>query len=384
LIWNTYPNLGVDARNQFDRLRDMPGGLPAVKQMVSDFHRRGVRVLFPETPWDMGTRDEGASDWDAMARLMKEVGADGVLGDTMDGVPRAFLASSEATGNPLALQPEGLPAEEALMWNEMTWGYWTYPFIPMISRYKWLEHRHMPVLTSGGLHHIDGIQAAFFNGVGFADQEDVIGIHNELTAREKEALRRVMQIERAYAPLLVSEQWDPHTAMLKYGVFASRFSAHGEVLWTIINRNPYTVEGEQIRVPVQDGMRYFDLWHGVELHAESSDAGSSSRTLAFSLEPEGFGAILATRSAPPQLSRLLQAMESESAKPLSSYSDTWAFLPQHIVETPAAKPGARHNGDMIRIPGGNFHFQVKGLEVAGKNQVGGDVQYPWEDSPRLP
>src|SRR5215813_1940468 len=68
LIWDTYPNLGVDNRNQFDRLRDMPGGIPAVKQMVADFHRRGVKVLFPETPWDMGTHEEGSSDWVAQAK----------------------------------------------------------------------------------------------------------------------------------------------------------------------------------------------------------------------------------------------------------------------------------------------------------------------------
>jgi iron(II)-dependent oxidoreductase len=144
LVWDTYPNLGIENRNQFDRLRDLPGGVAAVKQMVTDFHHRGVRVLFPETPWDMGTRDEGASDWEAQAKLMAEVGADGVLGDTMDGVPHAFLQASEKNGIPLALQPEGLPAEEALAWNEMTWGYWSYPFVPMISRYKCLEPRHMP------------------------------------------------------------------------------------------------------------------------------------------------------------------------------------------------------------------------------------------------
>ena len=48
LIWDTYPNLGVDDRNQFDRLRDMPGGLAAVKDMIADFHRRNVKVFFPK------------------------------------------------------------------------------------------------------------------------------------------------------------------------------------------------------------------------------------------------------------------------------------------------------------------------------------------------
>lgn len=384
LIWDTYPNLGIDHRNQFDRMRDMPGGLAAVRQMVSDFHRRGVRVLFPETPWDMGTRDEGTSDWTAQAQLMAEVDADGILGDTMDGVPQSFLASSEKAGHPLALQPEGLPPEEALKWNEMTWGYWSYPFVPMISRYKWLEPRHMPVLTSGGIHHLDGIQAAFFNGAGYADQEDVIGIHNGFTEREREALRRVMQIERTFAGLLTGSDWEPHTPTLQYGVFASKFPSRDEVLWTIINRNQYDTEGEQIQVPLSPGIRHFDLWHGTELTPAISKNNDQTATLSFSLEAEGFGAILSThsRTLSKSLQALLDAMRQSSGQKLAVYSDQWSFLPQRIVDVPATQPHSMPPAGMVLIPGGKFEFRVRGLEVAGKNQVGVDVQYPWETSPR--
>ena len=45
LIWSTYPNMGMDDRNQQDMVRSMPGGVAGVKQMIADFHRRGVRVL---------------------------------------------------------------------------------------------------------------------------------------------------------------------------------------------------------------------------------------------------------------------------------------------------------------------------------------------------
>lgn len=387
LIWDTYPNLGVDNRNQFDRLRDMPGGLPAVKRMVADFHRRGVHVLFPETPWDMGTRAEGTSDWNALAHLMKEIDADGILGDTMDGVPHAFLGAADALHHPLALQPEGLPPEEALAWNEMSWGYWSYPFVPMISRYKWLEHRHMPVLTSGGRHHLDGIQAAFFNGVGYADQQDVIGIHNEFTPREAEALRRVMLIERNFANLLISPSWEPHTPTLQYGVFASKFADAHQTLWTVINRNDYQVDGGMLQVPYRPGLHFFDLWHGVELH-EQAAPGSAGKTpvtvVSFSMGPKGFGAILATSSPTilKKVQELLPVMHARSQKPLTEYSDEWNFLPQEIAKIQPTV--ARHETPqgMILIPGGSFEFKVKGMEVAGKNEVGVDVQYPWENAPR--
>src|SRR5438093_1384711 len=145
LIWHTYTNIGVDSRNQYDLLGDMPGGVAGVRQMIADFHRRGVRVLFPVMLWDRGTRDEGAPNWVATARLLAEVGADGVNGDTLAELPLAFREASDATGHPLAFEPEGAPENpaEALAWNNMSWGYWKYPFEPMVGLYKWLEPRHL-------------------------------------------------------------------------------------------------------------------------------------------------------------------------------------------------------------------------------------------------
>ena len=50
LVWAIYPNIGIDNSNQFDQFRAMPGGIPAMKQMVADFHRRGVKVMFGVMP----------------------------------------------------------------------------------------------------------------------------------------------------------------------------------------------------------------------------------------------------------------------------------------------------------------------------------------------
>src|SRR5579871_5971740 len=142
LIWATYPNMGIDDRNQQDMVRSMPGGVEGVKQMVADFHRRGVRVMFPMMMWDQGTRDPGKSWPDAVAELMKQLGADGVNGDTQEGVPLAFSLAAEKAAHPLAFEPELTMADEALAWDVLDWGQYKYQFVPTLDRYRWLEPRH--------------------------------------------------------------------------------------------------------------------------------------------------------------------------------------------------------------------------------------------------
>ena len=98
LVWATYPNMGIDDRNQLEMVTSMPGGVEGVRQMVADFHRRGVRVLFPMMMWDEGTHMPDEPWPQAIAALMKEIGADGVNGDTQDGVPLGFITAAEGLG----------------------------------------------------------------------------------------------------------------------------------------------------------------------------------------------------------------------------------------------------------------------------------------------
>ena len=382
LIWHTYPNIGIDNRNQYDLLRDMPGGVEGLKQMINDFHRRGVRVLFPVMLWDQGTRDVGIPNWEATAKAMAEIGADGINGDTLDGIPHAFRTASDQTGHPIALEPEGGPADEALQWNNLTWGYWKYPFVPMISRYKWLEPRHMVnVCDRWNRDKTDNLQYAFFNGVGYESWENIWGIWNQITPRDAEALRRVAKIERAFASLLLSPDWEPHTPTLRHGVFASKFPGQGQTLWTMVNRNEYDVEGPQITVPHANGLHYYDVWDGEELKPEVS---GSTATLSFEIEAHGFGAILATDGtlAAGGTEKLLSEMHELSRTPLAALSHEWKVLPQQLVEIAPTKPANSLPLGMVEIPEADFDFHSAGIMIEGGNDVGVDVQYPWEDAPR--
>jgi gamma-glutamyl hercynylcysteine S-oxide synthase len=383
LIWPVYPNIGIDNRNQYDMVRAMPGGIAGVKQMVADFHRRGVKVLFPFMPWDQGTRDAGVDNWDATAKLMAEIGADGINGDTLRGIPRAFRTASDAVGHPLALEPEhAFPAPfEALAWNNLEWGYWQYPTAPMVSAFKWLEPRHMVNVCDRWNHSkVDNLQYAFFNGVGYESWENIWGIWNQITPRDEEALRRVATVERAMANFLVSPEWQPYAETEQAGIFASRWPQGKNTVWTMVNRTQYDVEGRQLRLPAQAGMHYYDLWHGIELTPETTEG---YQFLAFSIEAHGFSAILATvEEADSSLQKLLAQMKEFSIRPLNSYSADWTFLPQKIVSIKTMNPASGTPDGMVRVPAAEFTFKVDGIELEGFNDVGVDVQYPWEDSPR--
>lgn len=381
LVWATYPNMGIDDRDQLDMVRSMPGGIEGLRQMVADFHRRGVRVLFPMMMWDQGTHGPGKPWPDAIAELMKEIGADGINGDTQDGVPLAFSLAAEKIGHPLAFEPEGGPHDEGISWNVMTWGQYKYEFVPTVDRYRWLEPRHMVNIQGRWVRDkTDDLQYAFFNGEGWESWENVWGIWNGVTPRDGEATRRIATIERGIAPFLVSQDWEPFYPMLMYGVFTSRWPLGDRTVFTIVNRNEYDVNGRQMSVPHKDGVRYFDLYHGVELKPEVEDGQD---VLSFNTEAHGYGAILAQSGEPDaKVGELMSKMKGLTAKPLSSYSHQWKHLPQQLVDIPPTAPATGSPENMVRVPGGDYLFRVEGIEIEGTDDVGVDVQYPWENSAR--
>jgi len=364
LIWPLYPNIGADDRNQFDLIRDMPGGIPGLQRMVDEFHARGVRVFFPTLAWDTGTRDEGAPTATALTELMAQIGADGVNFDTLEDVPTSFRAATDAAHHPLALEPQFAIRDESLAWSTISWNDWVtwedtpYPFVPMVNQAKWLERRHTINVTDRFTRDkTNSLQHAFFNGIGYATMENLWGFWYGMTPHDAEAVLRFTRIERSFGEVLRSADWEPYTATLQSGVFASRFPDAKETVWTLVNRNEYEISGEQLRIAHREGMHYFDLWHGVEL---SPEIAAGKATLRFSIDGLGFGAVLATTGSPPRFK-----------KPARVYGRAFQASPERLLARMvlSAANNRRDPGDeACRVrpaghdshPGRRFRFQRSG------------------------
>ena len=232
MLWHSYPNIGVDDRNQFEMLADLPGGMAGLAQLVSAFHARHVRVLLCYNPWDTGTHDAYSthSPYERVVGAVRAAGADGFNGDQMYGVPAGFQEVATADGGaPIVLEPESelaakqsvesllllIAAVPAVCFNNsatgvatdaMTWSG-AYAFdsqpAPLTLSFKALEHRHIVhVLQRDGRDRTRAVQTSWFNGAGIHSWENVFGIWNGLTPRVAAATAAVATLLRGLGPLV--------------------------------------------------------------------------------------------------------------------------------------------------------------------------------------
>lgn len=424
LIWSSYPNIGIDNRNQWDLIRTLPGDTQGVKALVKQFQQRGVRVIITYNPWDTATRDERGlestvrmynADIVTLTRVIHELQADGFNGDTMYGVPKSFYNCSD----PLIATPEGGVPTADLSNNPISWGYFLgYANFPPVSRAKFLEPRHMvQVCARWSQNKMVELQAAFFNGIGYVLWENVWGIWNAMTEREDQAAKQIFTIMRKFAFATTSAQWRPYAFGSRVEkVYASEFPAveHGGWFYTVISSSD---QATTFKLPLtgtqsKRGARVYDVYHGKELKLQKDHGGdgqdlannddsmtNSTRFVQIQLEPFGFGAIFVAAKGGKDVEGLdafLKQMSAMTATPLSEFSMKRPLLKQELVNhDKAAEAGrAESNSDtlddnMIHIRGSdNWWFNVSGVQIEPVvawtptwPEFGTGVQFPWETRP---
>jgi len=382
LMWPTYTNIGVDDRNQFDYFRTMPGGLDGVKKATDELKASGVRVLWPYNPWDKGTRREPLDDEHTFAKLLKETDGDGFNGDTMGFVPESFWDAAKEDNYPLAFEAEGGGVDQALNWSTMGWGYWSYPPVPVVDRFKFLTRGKFMtnVCDRWAFSKTDNLQMAWFNGDGYESWENVWGTWNGITPYDGEAIRRVATMLRylGKAGFLHSPDWIPHSPDVSQDdVYASKWPMSDATVWTIVNRGQSNLTAG---LTVDPGMYYYDCYHGVELKA--SGASVNSLQVSFPIEAKGYGCIMESKTqAGTDLANFLSTMKELTQRSLYSYSAQWKYELQTMVDIPKTKAASAAPAGMVPVPKNQFQFVTKGVMIEGDDAHGVDIQYPWEDKP---
>lgn len=376
ILWHSYPNIGIDEKNQFDFFHALPGGIGGLAQVVDDFHRNGVKVFLTYNPWDLDTRRADNHDFIELAKIIRDTGADGVFLDTWRssrGVISVFEAENSIRdevaryGLPVAFTTEILPdfkdlhGEDALT---SSWGQEIEPYhFTDLSHLKWIDPRHKQYFIRRMESERRPILAhAWINGQGIQLWENIFGTMNPWNARDRKSLRKMNAIWKVYGDMYIADDWKPFLPLADTTVVASRWRTGNATITNLLGTASHPVV---LRVPVENArtMRYFDLWNGKELFPGETDGRS-----CIELNVEDFGCILESPGPDPALGQLLAVQASESRTPLPSEDEyaTELSLKQPLkcpCETSAAPS---FSAEMMQVTGGDRTFEADHIWREGR------------------
>lgn len=358
VLWHAYPRIGFDNRNQFDFYRDMPGGLPGLRDLCQTLRKRGVKVFVEYCPWDVGTRREPRSDLDTLLEQARQLPLDGFFLDTMTNGAAEFRARLDAARPGVVLEPEIMTPLDRVADHHMSWAQWIGDSeAPGVLRNKWMERRHMlHQIRRWDRDHSDELHMAWMNGTGMMVWENVFGSWVGWNARDRSLLRSMLPIQRRYADLFASEGWTPLVPTEARDVYASLWQQPGVRLWTLINRSANAVNGQVLTVEHEDGHHYFDLLQGREIAAPVRNNRTS---LTGYLPARGISAIVSLPDAAVTDNfRQFLTVQRQLFERYDTNTDFPSRLVKSVSATVTAKPSVVPS-DMVRVDGGKADLTVQ-------------------------
>ena len=347
VLWQAYPVIGIDERDQFDFYRDVPG----VADVVRAFQDRGVKVFVDYNPWDTATSD-AADHPKLVAELVGDLGVDGVFLDTMSEGGAALRASLAALADPPVLEGESKVSLERIADHQLSWAQWfADSSAPGVLRARWFERRHMLHHTRRwNRDHSDELQSSWMNGAGMLVWDVVFGSWVGWNERDRATLRAMVRAQRVLADVLTHGQWTPlvdATAdAIDAGVYASRFELGPSTLWTIVNRGDADYNGPALDVSDRPASTWFEVTGGALLTGGSAPITVPARSVA---------GIVAVDGDVPHDVRVM--LGEASADRRSSDASFPVRLPERVVLWSAAT-SAEPEPDAVVVEPGRYDVTI--------------------------
>jgi formylglycine-generating enzyme required for sulfatase activity len=366
-LWQSYPRLGLDPRNQFDYYRDLPGGTPELLRVVETLQGAGVKVFLNYNPWDTGTRREQKSDAETLAWFLESTGADGVFLDTIESADRSVLETLKKARADVAVCPELIPPLPDLPVVSGCWQQFTPPDPPHVLSHRWLDPGFCPrFIDRYARAHGTQVAKAFLHGTGHVVWENVFGWWNPWNDADRLLLKKTSIVLRALEPFFLDPDWEPYVPTGRPGVWAMEWHSGDSALFTLFNGTGQRCDGIEIAIPERCPPGLTDVWNGREL-----SRGAGGRSFTCALGPGEVGCVVAG-TPPAALSFPSDAGDSRRHRPVT----LGAYEPRPVPRT-AERPAAGPARDMVPIPGGRYVMKVRrACEAVMEGGTYADISHP--------
>ena len=263
-IWPTWPRLGLDARNQWDMYRDLPGGLPELRRQVDLAHKLGKKYFISYNPWDSSTRHEDHIA--GMEDMLRTLDADGVVLDTRGESSREFQAAADRVKPGIIMYSEGMAVPRDMPGIVSGRVHDALYMPPPLNMNKFMKPDfaifRVLQLAEGPLHREAAV--AFFNGYG-SEINTMRPGRPDWIDEELRYLGRTTKLLRENSSAFLDPAWEPLVPALEDGLWANRWRDGRKTVWTVYSLRPEGYKGPLVEADVPKDAHLVSLWNHEEL-----------------------------------------------------------------------------------------------------------------------
>jgi len=261
-LWPTWPRLGADERNQWDLYRDMPGGLEKLNNLAAHAHQQNTRFFIAYNPWDKSTRKE--NPYKAMASLIKETNADGVVLDTRGKSSYELQKAADSMKGGVVMYSEGMAIVEDMPGIISGRVHDAIYLQPQLNMNKIIKPDfsifRVCQLADGNIHRETAI--SFFNGYGTEINTFAPG-RPEWIQTEYEFLGKTLMVLRQNSLLFKSNGLVPLIDTYTDSIWVNQWQGNCKTLYTILSFKPEGFNGPLFSICPDTNYHIIDLWNHV-------------------------------------------------------------------------------------------------------------------------
>ncbi len=273
IIWHGFPMLGMDQRNQWDMFRDMPGGIPKMRELSDKSFKSGSSFMISYKPWDLpagGSQLFNSTRYkdpvQGLAELTREVNLRGVMYDTRSESSEILQRSMEKVRPDFAIFPEGMSVPSAMQNCVVGRVHAALTHAPMLNLNKLIKPEfaifRQVVITKESVKR--DYATSFFNGYGV---EMHLKVSPQLAWLQDlyRYLGQTTRILRDNSALFVDGKLVPLVPTTVDNIWVNGWLSAQKNIYTIYSLNPQGFNTTLFEVDPLENTHLVDLWNNEEI-----------------------------------------------------------------------------------------------------------------------
>ncbi len=259
-IWQNWPTLGLDQRNQWDLLRDLPGGTAKIRELAEMCRKKGSRLFISYNPWDESTRWEDHHA--GMSEMIAETGADGVVLDTEGKSSPERQQAGDKVKPGVVMYSEGMavPRDMPSIVSGRVHNALYYP--PMLNLNKFIKPE-FAIFRVAELY-LERIRREYalslFNGYGTELNIFRPG-RPEWAEEDYRFWGQTLRILRENTSNFVQKNYTPIIPTLTDRIYVNRWPLNQKIVYTLFSLLPEGFDGPLFEVEPIENHHFYDLWN---------------------------------------------------------------------------------------------------------------------------